>query len=81
LTINQLNIYPNPAAESVQLVLPENARIAFPARVQVADLGGRMVRTQVLAHAQEAIELNNLPEGVYTIRLGAFWRKIVKVKG
>lgn len=81
LTINQLNIYPNPALESVQLVLPENAGIAFPARVQLADLSGRVVRTLVHAHAQEAIDLKNLPEGVYTIRLGSFWGKVVKVKG
>jgi hypothetical protein len=80
LTIHQLNIYPNPAVESVQLVLPENAGIAFPARVQLADLSGRIVRTQVLAQAQEAIDLSKLEEGVYTVRLGVYYGRIVKIK-
>lgn len=80
LAINQLSIYPNPALETFQVILPENAEIVFPARVQLADLSGRIVRTQVMAQAQEALDLSRLEDGVYTVRLGDYFGRIVKIK-
>ncbi|TGE25678.1 T9SS type A sorting domain-containing protein [Hymenobacter aquaticus] len=66
-----LQLYPNPAAESVVLVLPEASRTV--ATVRILDGLGRAVSTQPLAAGQTSTVLNlrNLAGGSYVVEVQA----------
>ncbi|HEX8505717.1 MAG TPA: endonuclease [Hymenobacter sp.] len=68
---NALEIYPNPAAETVQLRLPGSAT-ARTARVSLLDMMGRTVRqrtAQLSATEGVALDLRGLPAGIYAVRV------------
>ncbi|HEX8326699.1 MAG TPA: endonuclease [Hymenobacter sp.] len=68
---NALEIYPNPAAETVLLRLPGNST-ARTARVALLDMLGRTVRQRTAPiSATEAlpVDLRNLPAGIYAVRV------------
>ena len=68
---NALEIYPNPASETVQVRLPGLAT-ARAASVQVLDLLGRPVRqrTAPLGGPETvALDLRGLPAGIYAVRV------------
>ena len=68
---NALEIYPNPATETVQLRLP-GVLTARPATVEVLDLLGRAVRqrtAQLSATDAVQVDLRGLPAGLYAVRV------------
>ena len=68
---NALEIYPNPATESVQLRLPGQPT-ARPATVEVLDMLGRPVRqrtAQLGATNAVQVDLRGLPAGLYAVRV------------
>ena len=68
---NALEIYPNPATESVQLRLP-GVPTARPATVEVLDVLGRAVRqrtAQLSATDAVQLDLRGLPAGLYGLRV------------
>ncbi|MBD2722304.1 endonuclease [Hymenobacter armeniacus] len=68
---NALEIYPNPASETVQLRLP-GVPAARPATVEVLDMLGRAVRqrtAQLSANDAVSVDLRGLPAGLYAIRV------------
>ncbi|WP_210518911.1 endonuclease [Hymenobacter terricola] len=68
---NALEIYPNPATETVQLRLP-GVPSARPATVEVLDMLGRSVRqraAQLSATDAVQVDLRGLPAGLYAIRV------------
>ncbi|MBF9140917.1 endonuclease [Hymenobacter properus] len=68
---NTLEIYPNPASETVQLRLP-GVPSARPATIEVLDLLGRPVRqraAQLSATDAVPVDLRGLPAGIYAIRV------------
>jgi hypothetical protein len=68
---NGLEIYPNPASETVQLRLP-GAATARTATVEVLDGLGRVVRQRpaVLSATDAAVlDLRGLPAGLYAVRV------------
>jgi endonuclease I len=68
---NALEIYPNPASETVQLRLP-GAPAARPATIEVLDVLGRPVRqraAQLGATDAVPVDLRGLPAGIYAIRV------------
>jgi hypothetical protein len=68
---NALEIYPNPATETVLLRLPSNST-ARTASVTLLDMLGRTVRQRTAPiSATEAmpIDLRNLPAGIYAVRV------------
>ncbi len=68
---NTLEIYPNPASETVQVRLP-GLTTARAATVQVLDMLGRPVRqrTAQLGGAETAaVDLRGLPAGLYAVRV------------
>ena len=62
-----LSLYPNPAHNSLHLSLPEKS--GAPTDLHIADLSGRMVRTQPWPIASPEAEVNvaGLPAGAYLI--------------
>ena len=68
---NALEIYPNPASETVLVRLP-GVPAARPATVEVLDLLGRAVRqrtAQLGAAETVAVDLRGLPAGLYAVRV------------
>ena len=68
---NALEIYPNPATETVQLRLP-GVPTARPATVAVLDMLGRPVRqrsAQLSATDAVQVDLRGLPAGLYAVRV------------
>ncbi|WP_201983418.1 endonuclease [Hymenobacter rubidus] len=68
---NALEIYPNPASETVQLRLP-GVPTARPATVEVLDMLGRSVRqrtAQLSATEAVSVDLRGLPAGIYAVRV------------
>jgi len=68
-TQNELNIYPNPANESVRLEY--GVEEGQSAQVEIFDLAGKRVLSQQLPPVQEIYAINTaeLPEGVYMLRV------------
>ena len=68
---NALELYPNPATETVQLRLP-GVPTARPATVAVLDMLGRPVRqrtAQLSATDAVQVDLRGLPAGLYAVRV------------
>jgi len=68
---NSLELYPNPASESVQVRLPGQLS-ARPATVEVLDMLGRAVRqrtAQLSATEATSVDLRGLPAGLYAVRV------------
>ena len=68
---NALEIYPNPAAETVQLRLPGQPT-PRSATVEVLDMLGRAVRqrtAQLSATEAVSVDLRGLPAGLYAVRV------------
>lgn len=65
---NALEIYPNPAAETVQLRLPD-AATARTTAIAMLDVLGRLVRQRTAQlSATDAVQLD-LPAGLYAVRV------------
>jgi len=62
-----VNLYPNPAAQELRVMLPATVR---EARLEISSATGRRV-LQTTVHPGEAISLCGLPAGLYLSRLAA----------
>jgi beta-glucanase (GH16 family) len=62
----ELQLFPNPARETVHISLPEGRTIR---EVRITDLNGRMVQRQTYEQANVLLHLGDLPNGVYLIRV------------
>jgi hypothetical protein len=74
---NQMQVYPNPTRDYLQIRLPENTSII---QIQLMDLTGRMVIQQTNDATQ--LDLGEVPAGVYQLLVhtneGKFSRKVVR---
>lgn len=71
-------IFPNPASDILNMVLPEG--IALPVQMRVIDCMGRLVSAQQINTRQAAINVCNYTNGVYFISLTAVgWTRNEKV--
>jgi hypothetical protein len=64
-------VYPNPATTAISVVWKHNAPEKADVRLQISDISGKLVRSEIL-HEKYGIKnlpLNNLPKGIYTISL------------
>lgn len=68
-------VYPNPASEAVQVVLP-NWGVAVD--VEVTDLAGRVVHAAQVSHSVVLLEVSDLPDGHYVVRASAGDRSVRK---
>jgi hypothetical protein len=84
-TGNQLTIYPNPTDGKITMILP--SKKAFTGDLTISDASGAAVYTKnsisILSGVLENIDLGNLSEGVYSVKLSSsstvyFGRVIVK---
>lgn len=62
-----IQVYPNPATDQITVHVPEHL---IGASIQVISLSGGVVITELLAQQDHRIQVDQLPVGLYTIRLG-----------
>ena len=60
-----LRLYPNPANEQLQVVLPSGQEVA---QLRIHDLLGRLWLEEILSESQ-SVDVSRLPSGVYTLSL------------
>lgn len=76
---SNLSVYPNPASSVVKI---SNTLNAIVNTVEIADLNGRVVRTQNVNATEAEISINDLSAGVYMLKVttdqGTATKKIVK---
>jgi hypothetical protein len=75
-----VNVYPNPIQEIVTIEITENL---LGAAVVICDLSGRIVVESVLYELSQTLITNNLPKGIYEVKIttkdgGIIAQKIVK---
>jgi hypothetical protein len=71
---NTLGLFPNPAKESLKIVLPAAMNRA---RLTVYDAGGRQVMNKMVNNG-EVIAVGNLRQGIYTVMVEDGERKLVE---
>jgi hypothetical protein len=74
-TSTQLNVYPNPAVNSVRLRVND---LTAGALVQVYNGQGTSVLTQSLSNAEQMVDLSTLPIGVYLLKVNNGTQRVVK---
>lgn len=70
--VARLSVFPNPASGSFRIVFPENKQPGFPVKVDLYDMTGRVVYSQILQNEAEPIKPGGLPQGLYVVRAGKF---------
>jgi glucose/arabinose dehydrogenase len=70
-SIGQLNqemvqVYPNPIQENVTIEITENL---LGAAITICDLSGRIVVESVLSDLSQTLNTNNLPKGIYELKI------------
>ena len=75
LTLNKidkenLNIYPNPAKDYLQIAFPDNTSYNS-ITITIYDLQGRQMRSQILKDSNEQINVSNLLSGIYSVTVTA----------
>lgn len=73
-----IKMYPNPVNNELQIVATESE----PVLLQLFDLQGKMLQRQFLRQGKTALNMSNLPNGIYWVRLtgeqGVWSEQIVK---
>ncbi len=72
--------YPNPTSEELFLTAPQGA--SFPLSLQIFDLNGKMCKQQNIRSTQAVVQVGDLPEGVYVLKIEGqkFYKKVVIVR-
>ncbi|MGG7661062.1 T9SS type A sorting domain-containing protein [Dyadobacter sp. BHUBP1] len=66
---NSVQVFPNPAPGSVNLVL--DGSWSFPVQMQIWDKNGNAIKTQKLETEKTIVNTSSFPQGIYMIRLQA----------
>lgn len=67
LVSGETKVFPNPASNVLNISIP--GALSPKATAQVMDVNGKAVLTQNINGNQEAINISNLPKGVYMLRI------------
>ena len=71
----RLRVFPNPVSDILCVEIPENLNDASP--LQLLDAMGRIVFSQTNENTQFKIPTGQLPKGIYTLRIGGLFQKVV----
>jgi hypothetical protein len=70
------SVYPNPVKGNTITI--NTGDEPLPASYRLTDVQGRMMKAGTLRQAQEQLDVQELPEGIYFLRIGA--NQIIKIK-
>jgi hypothetical protein len=68
LTINNINIYPNPATNSLTLNLSQLQQLQN-ATVKIYDIQGKQLLHENISEAQTHINISSFAKGIYIVKL------------
>ena len=71
LTINDFKIYPNPARDMVHVELKNKQ-----GEIQIFDINGQLVKTYNVRHRKLSFSVDELPQGVYFVKIGQCVQKL-----
>lgn len=72
---NLINIYPNPASETITISLPENASTTDCILV---DNAGKEVKRFTISGGENQVDISELESGIYFIQIDSQIRKLIK---
>ena len=73
LQLNQLQLFPNPSSNQLQIILPDNA--ASNIKLQIIDLNGAIIMEKTINGSMEAkqqlqtIDITGLKQGMYLVKV------------
>ena len=71
---SEINPYPNPVKDAFTLT----GLMSETAIVEICDLSGKVVKIQDFSQNNETINISNLPDGIYFVKVGTSVCKIIK---
>ena len=74
LTADDLRLSPNPVSS---FLLVESGQ-SIPQEIQVLDMGGNLLRTEIVRNQQAEIDLSDLKSGIYLVKCGAEIHRVMK---
>jgi DNA-directed RNA polymerase alpha subunit len=81
--VENVNIYPNPAYDYLNIELLSNGNISF---IEIINIQGKPVKSQsrkCRTNNKNTIDVRNLPDGLYIIRMhtdnGVVMKKLIKL--
>jgi hypothetical protein len=69
----ETNIYPNPATSEVTITT------TVPTSLQIMDVYGRVLSKQDISEGQNAVDISELPSGIYHLRINNQITKLIKL--
>lgn len=76
----RLSVFPNPATDFLNVRLARTDGMQFPLPCSLADVNGRVVFYQNVENEEVEIPVGQLPAGIYSLRLGGVFAKILIAK-
>ena len=78
-TAQLVHVYPNPVSDYVNIELLSNANISL---IEIINIQGRIVKRQKTANDQKSLDVRDLPNGIYIIKMdtdnGFVMKKLIK---
>jgi hypothetical protein len=68
LTINNINLYPNPATNTLSLNLSQLQKLQN-ASLSIYDIQGKLLLHQNISHAQTQIDISSFAKGIYIVKV------------
>jgi hypothetical protein len=76
---NNVTIFPNPTNEQIQIEIPVGFNISF---IEIYTMQGNLAKSQRTENSQNKVDVGDLPDGIYIIRMhsdnGVVMKKMVK---
>jgi len=72
---NNIKIYPNPAKNNLQITINNNQ---LNKTIEILDITGKLIKTLIANETNQFIDISNLQDGVYFIRIGDTIKKFIK---
>lgn len=70
-----LNIFPNPANDKINLVLPNDK--GYRLKASLFSITGQQIKTFAIDQSLNILDVSDLPEGVYLLQMGNTKKKVV----
>ena len=71
-----VQVFPNPAADFINVLLPNDD--AKDLRIDILDMYGRVVKSELSSQSSFQINISDLPQGVYFFKTGLVKRRFLK---
>lgn len=76
LVSSKIHIYPNPSKETVMIEVD----LIEKTECDIYSLRGELLKTEIIRPGKNAIDFNDLPSGIYLLKIGHIISKLIKSK-